>query len=110
MTARGPLPLRRYEAGGVANSPQISMFGEGRTPEAYVPLADGRTIPVSVKGGGGAPQISMGGHTIVVQGSADEKTLGQMRAELAASNRQMVADLQRNMGQMQAKWQQRNGS
>ena len=110
MTSRGPLALRRYASGGVANSPQLAMYGEGSRPEAYVPLADGRTIPVSMKGGGGGPQISMGGHTIVVQGSADEKTLGQMRAELAASNRQMVADLQRNMGQMQAKWQQRNGS
>ena len=29
------------------------MFGEGTRPEAYVPLPDGRTIPVTMQGGGG---------------------------------------------------------
>ena len=28
------------------------MFGEGSTPEAYVPLPDGRRIPVAMSGGG----------------------------------------------------------
>lgn len=50
MTSRGPLPLRRYAAGGVADTPQLAMFGEGRTPEAYVPLPDGRSIPVAMRG------------------------------------------------------------
>jgi hypothetical protein len=53
MTSRGPLPLHRYAGGGVANSPQLALFGEGRGPEAFVPLKDGRTIPVSLEGGGG---------------------------------------------------------
>jgi len=53
MTGNGPLPLRRYASGGIANSPQLAMFGEGSTPEAYVPLPDGRSIPVRMKGGGG---------------------------------------------------------
>jgi len=53
MTSRGPLPLRRYAGGGIANSPQLAMFGEGSTPEAYVPLPDGRSIPVKIKGNGG---------------------------------------------------------
>ena len=48
MTGAGPLPLRRYAGGGVANSPQMAMYGE-RGPEAYVPLPDGRSIPVKVK-------------------------------------------------------------
>lgn len=50
MTSRGSLPLNRYASGGIANSPQLAMFGEGRTPEAYVPLPDGRSIPVSMTG------------------------------------------------------------
>ena len=29
------------------------MFGEGSTPEAFVPLPDGRRIPVAMQGGGG---------------------------------------------------------
>jgi lambda family phage tail tape measure protein len=53
MTSHGPLALNRYASGGIANSPQFSIFGEGRTPEAYVPLPDGRSIPVSMKGGSG---------------------------------------------------------
>lgn len=48
MTGAGPLPLRRYATGGVANSPQLAMFGEGSRPEAYVPLPDGRRIPVAM--------------------------------------------------------------
>lgn len=53
MTSGGPLPLNTYANGGVANSPQVALFGEGRMPEAYVPLPDGRTIPVTMKGGAG---------------------------------------------------------
>ena len=50
MTADGTLPLSRYARGGIARSPQLAMFGEGSMPEAYVPLPDGRTIPVTIKG------------------------------------------------------------
>lgn len=52
MTPSGPMPLKRYATGGIANSPQLAMFGEGRQPEAYVPLPDGRSIPVTMQGGG----------------------------------------------------------
>ncbi len=48
MTEHGPLPLRRYAKGGIADSPQLAMYGEGKDPEAYVPLPDGRTIPVTI--------------------------------------------------------------
>lgn len=51
MTEFGSLPLKKYANGGIARSPQLAMFGEGKTPEAYVPLPDGRTIPVTLKGG-----------------------------------------------------------
>ncbi|MEX3022344.1 tape measure protein [Kluyvera sp. STS39-E] len=54
----GVVPLRAYQKGGIADSPQLALFGEGDMNEAYVPLPDGRSIPVtlnaeSVKGGGG---------------------------------------------------------
>lgn len=52
MTDGGPMPLKTYSNGGIANSPQLAVYGEGRMPEAYVPLPDGRTIPVTMKGGG----------------------------------------------------------
>ena len=53
MTSNGPLKLRRYAAGGIASGPQLAMYGEGSRPEAYVPLPDGRTIPVTMRGGNG---------------------------------------------------------
>lgn len=48
MTSKGSLSLKKYATGGVANSPQLAMFGEGSAPEAYVPLPDGRSIPVTM--------------------------------------------------------------
>ncbi|NJD24074.1 MAG: phage tail tape measure protein [Betaproteobacteria bacterium] len=68
MTSAGPLPLRAYAGGGVANSPQLALFGEGRTPEAFVPLPDGRNIPVKMHGASG--NINVTQH-IVVNGSGD---------------------------------------
>ena len=53
MTSQGAVPLRKYAGGGIASSPQLAMFGEGAQPEAYVPLPDGRRIPVSMQGGQG---------------------------------------------------------
>jgi hypothetical protein len=42
------VPMRRYAAGGIAREPQMALYGE-RGPEAYVPLPDGRTIPVKMQ-------------------------------------------------------------
>ena len=59
MTGSGPLKLKRYAAGGIATGPQLAMYGEGSRPEAYVPLPDGRTIPVTMKGGGGMGNVTV---------------------------------------------------
>lgn len=59
MTSAGPLPLRAYASGGVANSPQLALYGEGSRPEAYVPLPDGRTIPVTMKGAGTVVKVDV---------------------------------------------------
>lgn len=96
MTDRGPLPLRRYAGGGVANSPQLAMFGEGRQPEAYVPLPDGRSIPVAMRGGGGgavhyAPQI-----TINTTSDNPAKIAALVEAAANRANEKLVADIQRN--------------
>jgi len=53
MTGSGAMPLKRYASGGIASSPQFAMFGEGSTNEAFVPLPDGRAIPVKMKGSAG---------------------------------------------------------
>lgn len=52
MTSGGAMTLHKYASGGIANSPQMAVFGEGRQPEAYVPLPNGRSIPVEMSGGG----------------------------------------------------------
>ncbi len=53
MTGDGPVPLKKYANGGIARSPQLALYGEGSMAEAYVPLPDGRRIPVAMQGGGG---------------------------------------------------------
>jgi len=53
MSPSGPLPLKTYARGGIANSPQLALYGEGSMNEAYVPLPDGRRIPVALQGGRG---------------------------------------------------------
>ena len=57
MTSAGPMALRTYASGGIANSPQLALFGEGSKPEAYVPLPDGRSIPVTMSGGASVGDI-----------------------------------------------------
>lgn len=46
------LPVRSYAKGGVARSPQVAIYGEGNRNEAFVPLPDNRSIPVTFTGGG----------------------------------------------------------
>lgn len=54
---KNPIPLKKYAHGGIATGPQFALFGEGRQNEAFVPLPDGRNIPVTMTGGGGAGNV-----------------------------------------------------
>lgn len=45
------VPLGKYATGGIARGPQLALFGEGPGAEAFVPLPDGKTIPVTMRGG-----------------------------------------------------------
>ncbi|EHU3674652.1 tape measure protein [Salmonella enterica] len=47
----GVIPLRAYRKGGIADSPQLAIYGEGDMDEAFVPLPDGRSIPVTLNTG-----------------------------------------------------------
>lgn len=53
MTSAGPLPIRKYAGGGIARSPQMSIFAENSVPEAYVPVPSGK-IPVELRSQGGS--------------------------------------------------------
>lgn len=84
MTAGGSVPLNKYANGGIANKPQMAMFGEGRTPEAYVPLPDGRSIPVTMNGsGGGGTQMNTFEINVTVSGGSS----GDPKADAAQAER-----------------------
>ena len=47
------LPVRGYAMGGsIVKEPHMAVIGEGKMDEAIVPLPDGRSIPVEMRGGG----------------------------------------------------------
>lgn len=88
MTSKGPAPLRTYSGGGIAFTPQTAVFGEGSMPEAYVPLPDGRSIPVTMDradtGGAArtvAPSFSA---SISMQGSSGDPQADSRHAEETA--------------------------
>jgi hypothetical protein len=76
MTKDGPIPLRKYSSGGIATSPQMAIYGEGSSPEAYVPVPSGK-IPVQISGGmgSGPMQVSV---TVVNQTSAPVQATAQI--------------------------------
>lgn len=87
MTPSGPIPLHSYANGGIATSPQLALFGEGRMNEAFVPLPDGRSIPVSLRGGAGSQPIMQ---TFNFNGPADRAqviTAAQLGAAMAREQR-----------------------
>ena len=96
MTPNGAMKLNNYANGGIATSPQVSIFGEGRMNEAYVPLPDGRSIPVSMKGGGSNVQVVVNNNT-PAQATTNETidSRGNRRVEVTIS--ELVAgEIKRN--------------
>lgn len=80
MTEYGKAALKKYANGGIANSPQIALYGEGSKPEAYVPLPDGRTIPVTLSGlpaGGGGGSANVNVNVNVIEGEGTKATVKQ---------------------------------
>jgi len=82
MTGDGPAPLKKYANGGIANTPQLALFGEGSMPEAYVPLPDGRTIPVTMEGGGGGGTNNVTVNVSVESGGTDATATASGAAQL----------------------------
>jgi len=88
MSGSGPVPLRKYARGGVAYGPQMALFGEGSTPEAYVPLPDGRSIPVKMKNGGGVGNITVNVDANGSQVQGDQPNANKLGEALGAAVRQ----------------------
>lgn len=85
MTSNGELDLRKYASGGIANSPQLALFGEGSMPEAYVPLPDGRSIPVSFRGNGTGDSVGGNNISIVINVSNTNNTSTETQSSDATS-------------------------
>ena len=56
--AMGGIKPRGYRSGGIVSEPTY-LVGEGKYNEAVVPLPDGRSIPVVMKGGGGTANVTV---------------------------------------------------
>jgi tape measure domain-containing protein len=105
MTSAGAAPLKRYAQGGIANRPQLALYGEGSKPEAYVPLPDGRRIPVALQGqdkmreamgagptqGMGAPVLNMSFQSTNI-GGVEYVSRDQLEAAMAETRRAASRD------------------
>lgn len=105
MTGAGSMPLNKYASGGVARSPQLALFGEGSRPEAYVPLPDGRTIPVTMQGQGGGGNMSVVVNVNATTGQTDEQgggKLSQLGNAIAAAVQKELVNQKRPGGLLAA--------
>lgn len=61
----GILPghFQAFAAGGVVNKPTLGLIGEGGQSEAIVPLPNGRSIPVQIRGGMTPPTVIINNNT-----------------------------------------------
>ncbi len=89
------LPIHAYQGGGIATSPQLAVFGEGRGAEAFVPLGPNRKIPVEVKGDGaqGGMQVSI---SLSVQSLDPKGAADVILAQMPVIEKQLAASLQGN--------------
>jgi len=94
MSSKGPLPLNKYSKGGIANSPQLAIFGEGRQNEAYVPLPDNRSIPVTLSGSSGGVVMGDTNVNISIQsdGSMTAETSGELGKIIGSNIKRMVQE------------------
>lgn len=96
MSSKGALPLNTYASGGIANSPQMAIFGEGRMNEAFVPLPDGKSIPVNLQGGSGS--ITINQPLVINAPNAGPETVAQIQAMMPsfiAANSRVVEGIVR---------------
>jgi hypothetical protein len=107
MSEYGPLKLNKYASGGIANSPQMAIYGEGRMNEAYVPLPDGRTIPVTMQGntGGGSGPVSIvvnvdakGNTDTQATGTTNTQDAKQLGMIISSKVREEIVNQQRSGG------------
>lgn len=115
MTSNGEIDLRKYASGGIANSPQLALFGEGSMPEAYVPLPDGRSIPVSFRGAGAGESVGGNNISIVINvsntnnGSSETQTSDATQAGKDSSDMAKLANRIKSLVRQEIVTQSRPG-
>ncbi|NUW61030.1 tape measure protein [Cronobacter muytjensii] len=89
----GAVPLRAYQTGGIATSPQLALFGEGSMNEAYVPLPYGKTIPVTLSGdvGGGKVMAPVSISINVTKEGGSESSSGDEKGAWTGAAKQIKA-------------------
>ena len=99
---------RLFANGGVVNGPTLGLVGEGKYNEAIVPLPDGKSIPVQMRGGGGnsglreamsgsngrgggSPILNMSFQSTNING-VEYVSRDQLEQAMAATRRQAASD------------------
>ncbi|MDP1948717.1 MAG: hypothetical protein Q8L77_14590 [Nitrospirota bacterium] len=88
----GIMPMERYASGGVTTRPQMAIFGEGAQSEAFVPLPDGRTIPVTMKFAGAMASAGSTGQGTQVSVPIDIQVINQVQGAKVEAQRSTGAD------------------
>lgn len=86
LTAPAPtsaFQASRFAVGGVVDRPTVALFGEAGMTEAFVPLPDGRTIPVTMSGQGGATNNVSVTINMSSDGSSDEISSNEVGSVIA---------------------------
>ncbi len=100
-----PFPVTAFANGGMVNGPTLGLVGEGKYNEAIVPLPDGRSIPVQMKGGSGlreamsgnngrasgSPILNMSFQSTNING-VEYVSRDQLEQAMAATRRQAASD------------------
>lgn len=115
VTSNGEVDLRKYARGGIATSPQLAVFGEGSMPEAFVPLPDGRSIPVSFRGAGAGESVGGNNISIVINvsntnnGSSETQTSDATQAGKDSSDMAKLANRIKSLVRQEIVTQSRPG-
>lgn len=115
VTSNGEVDLHKYARGGIATSPQLAVFGEGSMPEAFVPLPDGRSIPVSFRGAGAGESVGGNNISIVINvsntnnGSSETQTSDATQAGKDSSDMAKLANRIKSLVRQEIVTQSRPG-
>lgn len=89
VNKQGAVPLKKFARGGITSGPVLSLAGEAG-PEAIVPLPDGRSIPVNMRGGG-QRTVNIEALSITVENKGDDLNQDAQR-QLAGQVQALVLD------------------